>query len=274
MDSISDGCTLMLYSCDQWLSDLGRDMAALRACSGHPAIASIFITPASEVGLKIHEDPLDTFVFQLAGKKTWEVFDRPPGWMTKGSLSREQVGDVRLQVTLSEGDALYIPRGCPHVARADSLSMHLSVGIHILTVRALLAALMDRTDLLPLEFDQAIPFATLTSAPWDDLLRPAVGALVRRLSSQTWPEMLGQVVGPRPPVWEPGALERLSFEEGLSSAGVTSRNSLSDPRPSDIRASDQSLRTAAAAAALARMAGDPSASVMSRLVASGSASSL
>jgi len=213
MKSVSDGYTLILYACDQWLSDLGREMAALRARSGHPAIAVIFITPASEVGLEIHEDPLDTFVFQLAGTKTWEVFDRPPGWMTKGYLPREQVGEARLQATLSVGDALYIPRGCPHVARADSLSMHLSIGIGTLTVRALLTALMGRRDLLPLEFDRAIPFATQSGAPLGDLLRQAVDALVGRLGSQSWPDVLDQVVGPRPPVWEPGALERLSFEE-------------------------------------------------------------
>jgi Cupin superfamily protein len=213
MKSIGEGYTLILHSCEQWLPDLGASVANLRHRAGHPVLAVMFITPASTRGLEIHADAFDNFVFQLAGTKAWEVFDRPAGWIKKDFMTREQAGDASLCATLEAWDVLYIPRGCPHVARADSFSMHLTIGIHTLTIREFLTALMGHPSLLPPELDRTIPFATLGEVPLEALLQPALDALVSQLRKQPWRDMLSDLVGPTPPVRGPGALERLAGGE-------------------------------------------------------------
>jgi ribosomal protein L16 Arg81 hydroxylase len=115
------------------------------------------------------------------------VFDRPASWIEQGYISREQAGDARLSATLEAGDVLYLPRGCSHVPRADSFSLHLIVGIHTLTLREFLLALMSHTAFLPTEFDQTIPFATVREAPLQVLLHPAIDALFSQLGQHPRP---------------------------------------------------------------------------------------
>ena len=60
--------------------------------------------------LQRHKDPYDILIFQLSGKKQW-IFDDH-------------------DITLNEGDVLFLPKYCYHFTKAIGESVHFTVGLH------------------------------------------------------------------------------------------------------------------------------------------------
>lgn len=207
--AIAAGDTLMLNGCDMWLPDLAAATNDMRRLLGHPVLATMFLTPADEAGLAVHSDPMDAFVVQLHGSKTWKVYDRPAASVPIGEVERGLLSEPRLTLTLNVGDVLFLPRGCPHETRADALSLHVTLGINRLTVRDLLTAALRRCR-LPTELDQPLPFAQEPPERANALLRSAVSTLTAQLEAAGWPAVLAQVSGSTLPTWQPGALARMS----------------------------------------------------------------
>jgi ribosomal protein L16 Arg81 hydroxylase len=91
-----------------------------------------FLTPAGTTeGSGCHEDPVDIFIIQIEGSKSWRLWDtarphrpevvrHPPG----------ELGEPSLEFDLEPGDVLYMPHNTPHqVTAKDEMSLHLSVAI-------------------------------------------------------------------------------------------------------------------------------------------------
>jgi hypothetical protein len=203
------GDTLMLNACDMWLPELAAATNNMRRLLGHPVLATMFLTPADELGLAVHSDPMDAFVVQLHGNKTWKVYDRPADGIPIGRVEPELLGEPRLALTLHVGDILFLPHGCPHEAHADALSLHVTLGIKRLTVRDVLAALLRRSK-LPAELDQALPLATEPHENVDALLRAGATALTSQLEAAAWSDIFAQASGSTLPTWSQGTLARMS----------------------------------------------------------------
>jgi hypothetical protein len=91
-----------------------------------------FLTAAGRRGLAPHYDPVDVFVVQLEGTKSWRVWPVPAQRRgdDAGNLDENQLGTPAIEATLRPGDVLYIPYNCAHVATAgDQVSLHLSVTV-------------------------------------------------------------------------------------------------------------------------------------------------
>jgi ribosomal protein L16 Arg81 hydroxylase len=91
-----------------------------------------FLTPAGRRGLAPHHDPVDVFVIQLEGTKSWRVWPVPEQRRgdDAGNLDESALGEPAVEATLEPGDVLYMPYNCAHVARADdAVSLHLSLSI-------------------------------------------------------------------------------------------------------------------------------------------------
>ena len=91
-----------------------------------------FLTPAGRRGLAPHYDPVDVFVIQLEGTKTWRVWPVPQRRRGDdvGNLDEASLGEPAVAATLRPGDVLYMPYNCAHVAVAeDQVSLHLSVTV-------------------------------------------------------------------------------------------------------------------------------------------------
>jgi ribosomal protein L16 Arg81 hydroxylase len=75
-----------------------------------------------------HCDTDDVLVFQLQGRKTWQIFEaQQRRYLGAVNQSDEQLGPVKEEITMRPGDALYVRAGVPHRCRTPGdYSLHLS----------------------------------------------------------------------------------------------------------------------------------------------------
>jgi ribosomal protein L16 Arg81 hydroxylase len=109
---------------------------------GHPVQANAYITPPTSRGFDPHYDVHDVFVLQASGQKRWIVHEpvhvhplpSQPWTEHRAAIADRVAGDSVIDTVLSEGDALYLPRGWIHSAQAlKTTSIHLTVGVAPLT---------------------------------------------------------------------------------------------------------------------------------------------
>jgi hypothetical protein len=124
-----EGATIVLQGLHRFWEPVTELNRALELELGHPCQVNAYVTPPGAQGLALHEDPHDVFVLQTFGRKRWEVHAAP------GEPERPP-----LDVVVEAGDALYLPTGTPHAASTqDTLSGHLTVGMHVVSWRDVLA---------------------------------------------------------------------------------------------------------------------------------------
>lgn len=121
---------------------------------GHPVQANAYITPPSSRGFEPHYDVHDVFVLQTAGHKHWTVhapvhvdpLPSQPWTDHRAAVARRAADDAPvIDTVLSPGDALYLPRGWVHSARAlDTVSIHLTIGVSPTTPLDVLRALVEQ----------------------------------------------------------------------------------------------------------------------------------
>ncbi|SDY99103.1 Cupin superfamily protein [Micromonospora pattaloongensis] len=205
----ADGATLVLQGLHRvWpaLIDFSRELAGTL---GQPLQVNAYLTPPGNQGFATHYDTHDVFVLQVDGHKRWRVhepvlpdpLERQPWGGRADEVSAVAEGPSTLDVELAPGDALYLPRGWLHSARAQrGSSLHLTVGVRALTRYALVEALLDLAAedrrlraTLPLGLDVADPdriapelTATLAALrSW--LAEAAPAAVAARLRQRAWP---------------------------------------------------------------------------------------
>jgi Cupin superfamily protein len=121
---------------------------ALEARLGHPAQCNAYWTPRGSQGLPVHHDTHDVFVLQVSGRKRWLVYEpvfELPLKDQRYTSAMGAPGEVVLEVGLEAGDTLYLPRGWLHEAlTSDADSLHLTVGINVVTWLAAFRAALER----------------------------------------------------------------------------------------------------------------------------------
>ena len=146
-----------------------------------------YVTPSDNQGFAPHYDVHDVFVLQVAGRKRWVIHEPvlaaplpDQAWENRReAVAARAVEAPLIDTELAPGDALYLPRGTIHSAKAlGELSIHLTVGVHPVTrydlARTLLTAAQQATELrasLPMGVDLSDP----------DILAPHVAATVAAL---------------------------------------------------------------------------------------------
>ncbi|MBG0567474.1 cupin domain-containing protein [Actinoplanes aureus] len=203
------GATLVLQGLHRLWPPLVDFAAELGAELNRPLQVNAYLTPPAGQGFATHYDTHDVFVLQVDGRKQWCV--HPPvlpdpleeqAWGGRADeVAATAQGEPALDVVLEPGDALYLPRGWLHSARAlGGRSLHLTVGIRGLTryalVEELLTLAMEDPRLratLPYGLDVADPEAIRpeldeTVAALRDWLGTAdPAALANRLRDRSWP---------------------------------------------------------------------------------------
>ncbi|WP_245158980.1 cupin domain-containing protein [Blastococcus sp. TF02A_35] len=218
----ADGSTVVLQGLHRLWPPLIEFADQLAADLGHPTQVNAYVTPPSSRGFSPHYDVHDVFVLQVAGEKHWTIHEpvlpaplRTQVWTDRAAevaaaAEREPVIDA----VLRPGDALYLPRGYLHSARAlGEISAHLTVGIHSVTRWAAAESALDLVRTLAAEDPQlrgSLPLGLDLSRP--DSVRDDVAAVVAglqewlgrvdptevadRLRARTWAQVRPEPVAP------------------------------------------------------------------------------
>jgi lysine-specific demethylase/histidyl-hydroxylase NO66 len=184
---VADGATLVLQGLHRVWPPLVNFAAHLADELGHPVQVNAYITPSQNQGFAPHYDVHDVFVLQVAGRKHWTisapVVPDPlanQGWeQHREAVTARAAQPPLIDTVLEPGDALYLPRGTIHAAKAlGETSIHLTVGIHPVTrhtlVRNLLEAAQDDAELR-----SSLPMGTDLADP--DVLAPHLAATIDAL---------------------------------------------------------------------------------------------
>lgn len=191
-----EGATLILRGLERQHPAIAAFCRALAADLGHPVRANSYVTPANAQGHAIHYDLHDVFVLQCSGRKHWRVHERQvvdpvPGDGLQPFVRSEDLGATVVDEVLEPGDSLYIPRGWPHLASTTGeSSIHLTLGVHVLTWLDVLGAALDRARGCCPELRATVP---QSGAAFEAGLRAASEAL-SALLEQTQPEELEQLM--------------------------------------------------------------------------------
>ncbi|MEU8660419.1 cupin domain-containing protein, partial [Actinoplanes philippinensis] len=236
----ADGATLVLQGLHRLWPPLIDFAGRLGADLSRPLQINAYLTPPSSQGFSTHYDTHDVFVLQVDGTKQWHIhppvlpdpLERQPWGGRADEVTATAQGEPALDVVLAPGDALYLPRGWLHSARAlGGRSLHLTVGIRGLTRYALVEELLTLAmadprlrATLPYGLDPTDPdavggelAATVDALrSWLTTVEPA--QLADRLRQRSWPAS-------RPAPLSP--LAQLDFAAALvPSSTVTARPGL------------------------------------------------
>lgn len=133
LQHFSDGATIVLQALHRHWEPLSHFCRELELELTHPVQVNVYLTPPHARGLSVHYDTHDVFVLQVSGSKLWKVWGSAMALplahqRRKGEFS--DPGPPEIEVELTPGDCLYIPRGFLHAAEtAASESTHMTVGI-------------------------------------------------------------------------------------------------------------------------------------------------
>lgn len=246
-----DGSTLVLQGLHRiWpaLIDFGGQ---LTSDLGSPVQINAYVTPAANQGFAPHWDVHDVFVLQVAGEKRWRihppVLDAPlrdqPWTDHRAAVERAAAAEPLIDTVLRPGDALYLPRGWLHAAQAlGQTSAHLTVGVHPVTRRSLVDALVRLLDddpelrsSLPLGLDLSDPAAL---APH---LAATVAAMTDRLAATDSRAVARLVTGTVRGRSRPAPLNPLATAAALERLGPDTEIALREHLPHDLREHDGGL---------------------------------
>jgi len=128
------GSTIQFHHPHHFITELANKLSELEDFFGSNVGSNLYVTPPKCQGLAPHYDTVDVFVCQVQGSKTWrlhrggEIKEHPIE--DSGDLPTDEatIGPLLKEVTLEEGDFLYLPRGTVHYATASEQgSIHVTI---------------------------------------------------------------------------------------------------------------------------------------------------
>lgn len=153
LDQFASGATIVLQGLHRLWPPLIDFVRQAVDELGHPVQANAYITPPVNRGFDPHYDVHDVFVLQASGQKRWIVHEpvhrHPMPWQPwtqhREAITERVTEEPVIDAVLSPGDALYLPRGWVHSARAmDSTSIHLTVGVSPTTALDVARAVVEQ----------------------------------------------------------------------------------------------------------------------------------
>lgn len=124
---------LSYLNCDP----LHQFRAQLQTVSRSIVRSNMYLTLKGLGGYPFHWDTHNLVVFQLAGKKHWNLFEpiveNPTPYMNKENYQPSSPAPFKLalQTELEVGDFLFVPKGFGHkVKTTDDSSLHITFGFH------------------------------------------------------------------------------------------------------------------------------------------------
>jgi hypothetical protein len=233
LTAVADGATLVLQALHRSWPPLVAFGSRLAGELGHPVQINAYVTPPQNQGFAPHYDVHDVFVLQVAGRKQWTIhepvvdapLDNQPWEQFRGEVAARAAEEPLIDTVLEPGDALYLPRGTIHAAKAHGdTSIHLTIGVHPVSRSQLVGHLLDlaqddpqlRTS-LPMGVDLSDPtvlaaeLAATVEALHSRLDAIAAADVARRVGTHLMQRTRPEPIGP---------LAQLAAAEALRPEGV------------------------------------------------------
>lgn len=240
-----DGYSIVLPMAHEHLPPLGYLIRGLEAELGCRAQANVYLSPPGAAAFAPHYDSHDVLVLQAHGVKRWALYEGPEPLPSIRPFDpeRDPVGAEVDRFVLGQGDLCYLPRGLMHEATADvGASLHVTVGIHWVTVLDVLKTAVRRAGEQRPELRRAIP------PHWwsDDAARAeTVRDVGRRLAASADDDLVDQalewlredLVSSRQPL-VPGQLDQIRRIDELGPDTVVAPR---DPMVCDLRPGDDQV---------------------------------
>jgi lysine-specific demethylase/histidyl-hydroxylase NO66 len=203
LELYDDGATMVLQGLQLTDPALGRVANNVALALDQPVQLNAYLSPANARGLELHFDFHDVFVLQLEGRKRWRVWEPLPRTRdpikTRNRIplpTLDELGEPLLDLTLTTGDCLYLPRGFPHAAETiEAASSHLTIGVLAVTwQRAVRHAVDSAVDAG--ELTASVPAGSLGPATVD---APDLTCLARHLDRTSLRPWLAREIWHRQP---------------------------------------------------------------------------
>lgn len=207
---IAAGATLVVEELQTYCPPLAGFTRSLTAETGCRTYCAAFLTPPRARGVAPHYDTASVFIRQFDGAKQWRVARPVHRWPVRDGSGIPAETEVVLEVELTAGQCLYVPRGFIHSGTAtDASSAHLSVGLTPPTWASVLRRLTD-TALAGEPLREALPygFHQLEPAKLEALLAERLTLVTQRLERLASGPEAGQALAkakPPPPAGVPAA---------------------------------------------------------------------
>lgn len=183
----AQGDTLILND----VQSRSRPVAAL--CRGFEEVfnfvvnVNMYLTPKGAQGLAPHFDTQEVFILQVRGAKHWRLYPpcvELPLEEMAGELPEGYAREPMMTIHLRAGDVLYLPRGVVHEAlTASEESLHLTVGVNVLSWRTLLEDVLRLASEQDARFRRALPVGFAAREELTPRLRTGLETLLAQLSS-------------------------------------------------------------------------------------------
>jgi len=183
---LSRGATILVMDAHRHLRPLAALCSRLAHELGHVVAANLYLTPSQAYGFEPHYDHHDVFILQIHGSKTWRLYPeyvRHPKPPEQPHVDPARIGELEREVELLPGDLLYLPRGFVHQAvTSDRPSLHVTVGVHVLTWSDLIAQALTAVTSRDPAFRDAVPRALSTGGPVTAEHERTLRSLIERLA--------------------------------------------------------------------------------------------
>lgn len=139
MDLFNDGASVIIDN----ISKFNRDILDVEIEISNKVgfvkniSSNLYLTPPDCQAFPLHYDTSEIFIIQIAGTKTWELFDYSKElFPLKNSINHiVPENEVGQKITLFPGDLIYMPRGVSHKVYTDEeSSLHLTISIFPYTI--------------------------------------------------------------------------------------------------------------------------------------------
>jgi ribosomal protein L16 Arg81 hydroxylase len=158
---------------------------------GHPFQTNFYLTPSESKGFSPHWDSHDVIVLQISGNKIWKFYENSVE-LADANLKFEkdgfEAGKVIQEITLEQGDLLYIPRGLTHDAyTAESHSLHVTTGFLGYTWSQYLIESIVHLSKQDSNFRKFIPLGAIYSSDeqYKESLKLLLAQITKELESKT-----------------------------------------------------------------------------------------
>ena len=146
-DKFNNGTSIFLQKMRSSIDTLASFVAQLERELKFRIETHIFLTPDNSQALSEHYDTTSSFIMQVYGSKTWIVSKPILELPTIEQLFNNNTyrGSEKLfEVTLQQGDLLFLPRGVIHQAKTSSeMSMHITSVLYPITWLDIFTTMVD-----------------------------------------------------------------------------------------------------------------------------------